>query len=211
MCRVPKPVVRVAVLAAASAGAFVGTVFAEERSPRSAPTAQSALPAAHSYSSALGRDFSIFSGRRSRSATRARGLGQRLLQEQAPGKLDPVAAVAVASSLAGSVTVVPGETGVCLSDYGASSCSSVSSADAGKAWLLAAPAGQPMSQHTLIGLAPDGVTNAEVHWTTGGTTDVSVVNNIYTVSLGGHSGWTSVSLSGSRKLQADGVAGLPQS
>jgi hypothetical protein len=103
------------------------------------------------------------------------------------------------------VWVVPGSTGACLVDVdgpqgaAAGGCNSASEVDAGDLWTLDTipyGAGGAMTQ-VLLGAVPDGNTSVTVSWADGGTTLVPVTDNVYSVPIGSHTGWTSVTLKNS--------------
>ena len=110
------------------------------------------------------------------------------------------------------VWLVPGSTGACLVDVegsqgAGSGCSSTSAVDAGKLWTLDTipyGVGGAMTQ-VLLGAAPDGNASVTVSWTGAGTTVVPVIDNFYSVPIGSHTGWKSVTL----KNSAGAVVAVP--
>lgn len=113
------------------------------------------------------------------------------------------------------VWMVPGGTGACLVDLegpqgAGSTCNGAAAVDAGELWTLdTIPYGASGAMtRVLLGLAPDGNSSVTVSWAGGGSTVVPVSNNVYSVPIGSHAGWTSVSLkNGAGDLQA--VPGMP--
>jgi hypothetical protein len=99
------------------------------------------------------------------------------------------------------VWLVPGSSGACLVDVegqqgAGSSCNSSKAVDAGYLWTLDTipyGAGGTMTQ-VLLGVVPDGNTSITVSWTDGSTTVVPVNDNIYSVPIGSHAGWKSLTL-----------------
>lgn len=113
------------------------------------------------------------------------------------------------------IWLVPGSSGACLVNVEArqaigSTCNDATAVKAGKLWTLDTMpygAGGAATQ-VLLGAAPNGDTSATVSWTGGGTTVVPVINNLYSVPIGAHAGWTSVTLT-SRSGSRQTVAGIP--
>jgi hypothetical protein len=112
------------------------------------------------------------------------------------------------------VWLVPGTSGACMVNVemrqaAGSTCNAASAVKAGELWTLdTVPYGAGgAATQVLIGAAPNGDTSATVSWTGGGTTVVPVINHIYSLPIGAHSGWTSVTLAnGSGRTQT--VAGM---
>jgi hypothetical protein len=112
------------------------------------------------------------------------------------------------------IWLVPGAEGACLVDLegpqgAGSTCDNASTVDAGAVWTLdTVPygVGGAMTQ-VLIGAAPDRDTLATVMWTGGGSTVVPVSNNIYSVPIGAHTGWISVTLTNSSGVGQEAVSG----
>lgn len=117
------------------------------------------------------------------------------------------------------VWVVPGSTGACLVDVdgpqgaAAGGCNSASEVDAGDLWTLDTipyGAGGAMTQ-VLLGAVPDDNASVTVSWAGGGTTVVPVIDNVYSVPIGSHTGWKSVTLKNSAGavVTASGMPRLP--
>ncbi|HEY3734969.1 MAG TPA: hypothetical protein VGL63_13750 [Streptosporangiaceae bacterium] len=110
--------------------------------------------------------------------------------------------------------LVPGSRGACLVNMemrqaAGSTCNAAAAVEAGELWTLdTVPYGAGgAATQVLIGAAPDGDTSAAVSWTDGGTTVVPVTGRIYSVPIGAHSGWTSVTLT-NRSGRTQTVTGL---
>jgi hypothetical protein len=113
------------------------------------------------------------------------------------------------------VWLVPGSSGTCLVNVETrqttgSTCNDTAAVKAGKLWTLdTMPYGAGGSAtRVLLGAAPDGDTSATVSWTGGGTTVVPITSNLYSVPIGAHTGWTSVTLT-NRSGSTQTVAGIP--
>lgn len=116
------------------------------------------------------------------------------------------------------VWLVPGSTGACLVDVegpqgAGSGCNNTNAVDDGQLWTLDTipyGTGGAMTK-VLLGVAPDGNTSVTVSWAGGGTTVVPVINNFYSVPIGTHSGWRSVTLRNSQGtiIAASGMPSLP--
>lgn len=117
------------------------------------------------------------------------------------------------------VWVVPGSSGACLVDVdgpqeaAAGGCNSTSEVDAGDLWTLDTipyGAGGAMTK-VLLGAVPDGNASVTVAWSDGGTTVVPVTDNVYSVPIGSHRGWKSVTLKNSAGavVTASGMPSLP--
>jgi hypothetical protein len=63
----------------------------------------------------------------------------------------------------------------------------------------------------LLGAVPDGNASITVAWSDGATTVVPVTDNIYSVPIGSHTGWKSVTLKNSAgaTVTASGMPSLP--
>jgi hypothetical protein len=118
------------------------------------------------------------------------------------------------------VWLVPGSNGACLvnledraeGEIAGSVCNTTGSVDAGYLWTNDwVPSYSPdkSGARVLIGVAPDGNSSVTINWTGGGSTVLPVTDNVYSVPLGGHSGWTSVTLRDSSG-QTVTVPGMPQ-
>lgn len=116
------------------------------------------------------------------------------------------------------VWVVPGSTGACLVDVegpqgAGSGCNSTSAVDAGELWTLDTIPYGPGGAKTqvLLGAVPDGNASVTVSWADGGTTVVPVTDNVYSVPIGSHTGWKSVTLKNSAGavVTASGMPSLP--
>lgn len=113
------------------------------------------------------------------------------------------------------VWLVPGSSGACLVDLegpqgAGASCNSASAVDAGDLWTLDTipyDAGGTTTQ-VLLGAAPNGNASVTVSWADGGTTVVPVTDNVYSVPIGSHTGWKSVTLKNSAGT-AVAVPGMP--
>lgn len=115
------------------------------------------------------------------------------------------------------VWVVPGSTGACLVDVDGpqdavgSGCNTASEVDAGDLWTLDTipyRAGGKMTQ-VLLGAVPDGNASVIVSWADGTTTVVPVTDNVYSVPIGSHKGWKSVTLK-NRAGAVVSVSGMPK-
>ena len=113
-----------------------------------------------------------------------------------------------------SIWLVPGTSGACLVNMemrqaAGSTCNATAAVKAGDLWTLdTVPYGaRGAAVQVLIGAAPDGDTSATVSWTGGGTTVVPVTGHIYSVPIGAHSGWASVTLT-NRSGHAQTAAGM---
>lgn len=103
-----------------------------------------------------------------------------------------------------AVWLVPGSTGACLVDVegpqgAGSTCNATNAVDVGQLWTIdTIPYGHDGAMtKVLIGTAPDGNSSVTVAWAGGGSTVVPVTDNIYSVPIGSHAGWTSVTLKNS--------------
>jgi len=113
------------------------------------------------------------------------------------------------------VWMVPGGTGACLVDQegpqgAGSTCNDASAVESGDLWTLdTIPYGTNGTlAQVLLGTAPDGNGSVSVAWTGGSSTVVPVVNNVYSVPIGSHKGWTSVTMKNSSG-DVQVVAGMP--
>ena len=132
---------------------------------------------------------------------------------------DPTQAAETTIGLANDpVWIVPGSTGACLVDVDGpgvtgSGCNSTSEADSGEMWTLdTIPYGVAGAQaKVLIGAVPDRNSSVTVTWADGSTTVVPVTNNLYSVPIGSHTGWKSVTLrnSAGAVVSASGMPQLP--
>ena len=63
----------------------------------------------------------------------------------------------------------------------------------------------------LLGAVPDGNASVTVSWADGGTTVAPVTDNIYSVPIGSHTGWRSVTLKNSigTVVAVSGMRSLP--
>jgi hypothetical protein len=83
----------------------------------------------------------------------------------------------------------------------------------GKLWTLDTMPYGPggLSEQVLLGAAPDGDSLVTVNWSDGSSTVVPVINNIYSVAIGTHTGWTSVAMNNAAgsAVNVPGLAKLP--
>lgn len=110
------------------------------------------------------------------------------------------------------VWLVPGSTGACLVDRegpqaAGSGCNSARAVEAGKLWTLDTIPYATGGARTkvLLGSAPDGNASVTVSWSDADTTVAPVTDNIYSVPIGAHTGWKSVTL----KNRAGAVVTVP--
>lgn len=61
----------------------------------------------------------------------------------------------------------------------------------------------------LFGAAPDGNSSVRINWTDGGSTTVPVTDNIFSVPIRSHTGWTSITVKDSSDKTAD-LPGIPR-
>jgi len=113
------------------------------------------------------------------------------------------------------VWLVPGSTGACLVDLegpqgAGSGCNSASAVDAGDLWTLDTIPYRAGGARTkvLLGGVPDGNSSVTVSWAGGGSTVVPVTDNVYSVPIGSHPGWKSVTLKNSAGTVV-AISGMP--
>lgn len=138
--------------------------------------------------------------------------GDQATAGPSPFGQNPQLSRAVPISRGGAVYLIPGNDAVCLGDgvnYG-HTCASVEDATAGKLFLVTL--GDPRSPYTTVsGLAPDGVSQADVDLASGKSVTVPVHNNVYDAEIAGTQAVTGISWSsksGQRFSQEFGDGGL---
>ncbi|MGH2916411.1 MAG: hypothetical protein ACRDMX_15635 [Solirubrobacteraceae bacterium] len=116
------------------------------------------------------------------------------------------------------VWLVPGSAGACLVDVegpqgAGSGCNRASAVGAGDLWTLdTVPYGTDGAKtKVLLGAAPDGNTSVTISWADGGSTIVPVTDNIYSVPIGSHTGWTSITMNSAsgNTVTVPGMSKLP--
>lgn len=116
------------------------------------------------------------------------------------------------------VWLVPGSSGACLVDVegpqgAGSDCNSTSAVDAGDLWTLDTIPYRPGGGRiqVLLGAVPDGNASVIVSWADGGTTVAPVTDDVYSVPIGSHTGWKSVTLKNSTGtvVAVSGMRSLP--
>jgi hypothetical protein len=113
------------------------------------------------------------------------------------------------------VWLVPGSTGACLVDRdgpqaAGSGCNDAGAVEDGKLWTLDTIQYGTGGARTkvLLGSAPDGNASVTVSWSDAATTVAPVTDNIYSVPIGSHTGWKSVTLKNSAGAVVT-VPGIP--
>jgi hypothetical protein len=116
------------------------------------------------------------------------------------------------------VWLVPGSSGACLVDVegpqgAGSACNKAAAVEAGDLWTLDTipyGAGGAMTK-VLLGAVPDGNASVTIAWADGAATVVPVTHNVYSVPIGSHTGWKSVTLKNSAgaTVAASGMPSLP--
>lgn len=91
-----------------------------------------------------------------------------------------------------------------------SGCDDASAVEAGKLWTLDTVPYATSGTRTkvLLGSAPDGNASVTIAWSDGGTTVAPVTDNIYSVPIGSHTGWKSVTMKNSAGTAVT-VPGIP--
>lgn len=184
-------------------------------------------PAPQRVDRSLIRHFGLLRRAQARAAGAADPASESIVTDSLSGLVEMKATHGADPSQAGETTVgaahddvwlVPGSSGACLVDVegpqgAGSGCNTASAVEAGDLWTLDSIPYGPGGAMTrvLLGAVPDGNASITVAWSDGATTVVPVTDNIYSVPIGSHTGWKSVTLKNSAgaTVTASGMPSLP--